>query len=69
MAQHLRPVAEASRATKARSAAATARRLDQPTIEDRLDAKAAKADHADYSARRSLGQMTDDEIRKRLFHR
>jgi len=38
-----------------------------PTIEDRLDAKTARADPRDHAGRRSLGQMSRDEQRKVLF--
>ena len=37
--------------------------LKGATVENRLTIKAAAADHAEFDAERSLGQMTDDEIR------
>lgn len=41
--------------------------LKGATVENRLTIKAAAADHAEFDAERSLGQMTDDEIRAQLF--
>jgi hypothetical protein len=50
---------------------AAAPKPEQPksakTIEGRLEDKASRADSADYARMRSLGQMTDKELRKRLF--
>lgn len=61
--------AETRQGTSARSATPTPHRPGQPTIEDRLDVKATEADRTDNADRRSLGLMTDEEIRKRLFDR
>ena len=44
-----------------------ARVMEDRTVENRLTIKAVAADHAELDEERSLGQMTDEEIRNHLF--
>lgn len=63
MAQHLKCATGGTSPTKPYPV----RRRVEPTIEERLEAKAMQADREDLFSRQNLGQLTDMQIRKRLF--